>query len=144
MNDNDDKRQLIDRCVNLNLTTVNPIIDWTTEERNDYIEDRHIVCNPLYCMGFSRVGCVGCCLASKKQKAFEFEMFPKYKDMYLRGFQKMLDLRNFREKQGLAEYKMHFTSAKDIFRFYMEENQTFGQIDFDDYLQENTEGQNNV
>lgn len=133
MNDNDDKRQVTDRCVNLNLTTINPIVDWKTDMRDDFIEDAKIKCNPLYCMGFDRIVCVGCVLADKKKRYFEFSVFPKYKEMYLKGFQKMLELRNAREKAGLSDYKMHFKSAKDIFYWFMEEHQVFGQTSFEEF-----------
>lgn len=128
MNDNDDRQQLTNRCMQLNLTTVNPIIDWSDKLRDDFITDLKLECNPLYCMGFKRCGCVGCPMASKQQRYFEFEMFPKYKALYMKGFQRMLDYRNYREKQGLSHYKMQFKTANDIWLFFMEENtQIFGQ-----------------
>ena len=130
MNDNDDKRQLIDKCMTLNLTTVNPIIDWDKQLRDDYISDNCIKCNPLYSCGFNRVGCVGCCLTSKKQKEKEFEYFPAFKNLYLKGFDRMYKLRESRQKAGLSDYKMQFTCGQDIFDFYMQENQIFGQERF--------------
>lgn len=137
MNDNDDRQQLTNRCMQLNLTTVNPIIDWSNALRNDFIADCKLECNQLYCMGFDRCGCVGCPLASKPQRYFEFQMFPKYKTLYMKAFQKMLDYRNYREKEGLSHYKMHFKTVNDIWEFFMEENHyVYGQYTMEEILGE--------
>lgn len=58
-----------------------PIYDWTEQDVWDYIKIRGIQTNPNYiqnggCM--KRIGCVGCPLAGKKQRAEEFAHFPKY------------------------------------------------------------------
>lgn len=38
----------------------NPIIDWLDADIWEYIEQNDIELNPLYSMGYNRVGCVGC------------------------------------------------------------------------------------
>ena len=43
--------------------------------------------NPLYEMGFHRVGCVGCPMAGK-QGYPEFRIFPTYERAYQRAFAK--------------------------------------------------------
>lgn len=48
--------------------------------------------NPLYEMGFYRVGCIGCPMAGK-QRYREFQIFPTYERAYRHAFAKMLDLR---------------------------------------------------
>ena len=48
--------------------------------------------NPLYEMGFHRVGCVGCPMAGK-QRYREFRIFTTYERAYRRAFAKMLELR---------------------------------------------------
>lgn len=52
--------------------------------------------NPLYEMGFYRVGCIGCPMAGK-QRYREFQIFPTYEREYRHAFAKMLDLR---KRQG--------------------------------------------
>ena len=38
----------------------------------DYIRSEHIPVNPLYERGFHRVGCIGCPLAGRAGRQFEF------------------------------------------------------------------------
>ena len=42
-----------------------PIIDWTTQEVFDFSADRGVKVNPLYSLGFDRVGCFPCLLAGR-------------------------------------------------------------------------------
>lgn len=65
MNDNDDKRLVIERCAIRGRVVSNPIIDWTHKDIWDYIRSNHMPYNPLYDMGYKRVGCVGCPMAGK-------------------------------------------------------------------------------
>jgi 3'-phosphoadenosine 5'-phosphosulfate sulfotransferase (PAPS reductase)/FAD synthetase len=53
-----------------------PILSWTTAEVFDYLAGEE---NPLYKMGFDRVGCFPCLAAGDKQKekTFEFDDFGK-------------------------------------------------------------------
>lgn len=90
MNDNGKKRQMFERCQLKAKSVCNPIVDWTTRDLRDYIESEHIEINPLYKCGFSRVGCIGCPMAGKK-RYFEFQVFPKYRQMYLNAFKRMLE-----------------------------------------------------
>lgn len=57
-----------------------PIYDWTEKDVWDYIRIKGIKTNPNYvqnggCM--KRIGCVGCPLAGKNQRLYEFNVFPK-------------------------------------------------------------------
>jgi phosphoadenosine phosphosulfate reductase len=42
------------------LLKLNPLVDWSEEEVNGYIEDRGIPRNPLYAKGFRSIGCAPC------------------------------------------------------------------------------------
>jgi phosphoadenosine phosphosulfate reductase len=58
-----------------------PIYDWTERDVWEYIDKRGIKTNPNYkrnggCM--ERIGCVGCPLGGRYQRALEFQHFPKY------------------------------------------------------------------
>lgn len=88
-NDNDEKRQLIERCQMRAKTIVNPIIDWSEADVWDYLRDCGCPSNPLYQCGFDRVGCIGCPMASNK-RYMEFRRYPKYKELYIRAFDKMI------------------------------------------------------
>lgn len=71
---------------------VNPIIDWTDEEVWEFIHEYNIAYCSLYDEGFKRLGCIGCPMGSVKQRRLEFERYPKYKNLYLMAFQKMIEI----------------------------------------------------
>lgn len=126
MNDNSKKRRMIESCILKAKSVCNPIVDWTTNELWDYINSEHIEVNPLYQCGFSRVGCIGCPAAGKK-RYFEFAVFPKYKQMYLNAFKRMLDERR---KAGKTQ---KWENEYDVFAWWMEEKDVKGQHSLDDY-----------
>lgn len=53
-----------------------PILNWSSEEVFDYLDGEE---NPLYKLGFDRVGCFPCLAGGdkQKQKAFDFDEFGK-------------------------------------------------------------------
>jgi phosphoadenosine phosphosulfate reductase len=90
-NDNDDRRMLFENCKLKAKRTVNPIIDWTDDDVWNFLtSDDAPPCNPLYCEGWKRVGCVGCPMAGTKGREFQFARWPKYKDLYLLAFGNLL------------------------------------------------------
>ncbi|MGH3241717.1 MAG: phosphoadenylyl-sulfate reductase [Spirillospora sp.] len=42
------------------MVKVNPILDWTQEEMDDYIEDNGVLVNPLHYDGYPSIGCAPC------------------------------------------------------------------------------------
>lgn len=90
-NDNDDKRKLFEVCQMQGKTVTNPIIDWSNTEVIDFNKEYVKTCNPLYCMGFQRVGCIGCPMTGKKRYT-EFRIYPKYKQMYIKAFDRLVDV----------------------------------------------------
>ena len=80
-NDNDDTRRLFENCRLQAKRVCNPIVDWTDSDVWDYIRSEHIPVNPLYERGFHRVGCIGCPLAGRAGRQFEF--YPTYEQAYL-------------------------------------------------------------
>lgn len=127
-NDNDDKRQLIERCEIRAKTTCNPIVDWTDNDVWDYIHSENIKVNKLYECGFDRVGCIGCPLASKKKREFEFAKYPKYKNLYISAFDRMLLMRHEKEKPT------EWITGRDVFSWWMMYDQVPGQMEIEDYL----------
>lgn len=90
--DNAGERRTVEMCYRTRKTLVNPIIDWTDDEVWEFLNDIAKVPHCcLYDEGFTRIGCIGCPMASDKHRKMEFERFPKYKDMYIRAMQKMCD-----------------------------------------------------
>ena len=127
-NDNDDTRRLTESCFKRKKMVCNPIIDWETSEVYDYLEESHIKLNPLYSMGFSRVGCVGCPMAQRYHYR-DFSFFPKYRDLYVKAFDKMLIARR---EAGLTESKfsLPWESGEDVMRWWI--GYDHAQLTFDD------------
>ena len=114
-NDNDDKRLLFERCEKQAKTVVNPIIDWQEQDVWDYLKENSVSCNPLYECGFKCVGCIGCPMAGKRRYE-EFRSYPKYKQMYIHAFDRMLEVRRQNGKSSTWQ------ESYDVFRWWMEEN----------------------
>lgn len=125
-NDNDDRRALFESCTLKAKRVCNPIIDWTDDDVWDFINSESITLNPLYYCGFSRVGCIGCPLACKRGRQFEFAKYPQYKRNYILAFERMLKERKKRGKlQG--NFRMG-TTGNDVFHWWMEDGILPGQI----------------
>lgn len=127
MNDNDDKRLLIERCEMKGSMISNPIIDWRHHDIWDYIHSEKIEYNSLYDNGYKRVGCIGCPMAGKSRYK-EFRDFPTYKRAYIRAFDKMLI--------GIhgAGKKTRWKSGDDVFLWWMEDENIAGQMNIEDFL----------
>ncbi|WP_053983829.1 phosphoadenosine phosphosulfate reductase family protein [Niameybacter massiliensis] len=67
---------------------VRPIIDWTDEDVWEFLKKYKKPYCELYDQGFTRIGCIGCPLSSNQEK--ELEMYPKYKENYIRAFNRMI------------------------------------------------------
>lgn len=123
-NDNDDRRMLFENCRLKAKRTVNPIIDWTDDDVWDFLtSDDAPPCNPLYCEGWKRVGCVGCPMAGQAGREFQFARFPKYKDLYLLAFRNLLAERAKRGKY------INWETPMDVFNWWMEYDVLPGQMD---------------
>lgn len=124
MNDNDAKRRMSELCMQQNKMIVNPIIDWKHIDIWEYITSEKIEVCSLYEMGYDRVGCIGCPMAGKKRYK-EFFDFPKYKQMYLNAFARML-------KELDRKGKSHtWETPEDVYRWWLEDETIPGQLEFD-------------
>lgn len=92
-NDNDEARRLLENCQKKGKFILNPIIDWEDADVWEYIRSRNLKYCSLYDEGFKRLGCIGCPLGGTKQMLKEFKRWPKYKKIYLRTFDRMLQQR---------------------------------------------------
>lgn len=123
LSDNDNTRKLFERCQMKAKTVVNPVIDWKDQDIWDYYWNECKSHNPLYSMGYYRVGCIGCPMAGKSRYK-EFADFPTYKRAYIRAFDKMLQIRTAR---GL---ECKWRNGEEIFLWWMEDKNIPGQIEF--------------
>lgn len=127
--DDDASRRMVEHCYRTTSTMVNPIIDWKDDDVWQFL--RHYDCksNPLYECGFNRIGCIGCPMAGKHRKV-EFELYPKYKENYIRAFDRMLKTL---ERKGLSSSK-GWQNGKQVFSWWMQEDPN--QITFEELLNE--------
>lgn len=91
--DNRENARIVEMCYKDHTTLINPIIDWTTEEVWEFIKEYNVPYCILYDEGFKRLGCIGCPMANKEMREYEFERWPKYKNLYMIAFQKMIENR---------------------------------------------------
>lgn len=110
--DNDTSRQLVDSCYRTASTMVNPIVDWSDADVWEFLKHYGCESNPLYKCGFSRIGCVGCPMATKKERVKQFSRWPKYKRLYVLAFDKMLAARDWKTK-------MNWKTGEDVFKWWM-------------------------
>ena len=91
--DNRENARIVEMCYKTHTTMVNPIIDWTDAEVWEFVHEYNVPYCCLYDEGFKRLGCIGCPMGSVKQRNLEFERYPKYKNLYLLAFEKMIENR---------------------------------------------------
>ena len=128
MNDNDANRRMNELCMQKNKMVVNPIIDWKDSDIWEFINSEHIETCELYQCGYDRVGCIGCPMAGKKRYK-GFADFPKYKQAYIRAFDRMLVAR--KEKGLESQWK----TGEDVFKRWMEDDNLDGQMELSDFIE---------
>ena len=128
-NDNDDRRQLFENCKLKAKRVVNPIIDWTDTDVWEYIRSENIPHNPLYDCGWERVGCIGCPMAGRKGRLFEFAQYPKYENQYRLAFARLVEARKARGKDDSGTA---WETAESMFNWWMEDKNLDGQINLFD------------
>lgn len=92
-NDNDDDRRQMEHCLPRKQYVVNPIIDWTDDDVWEFIKAYNMPYCHLYDEGFARLGCIGCPMAGSNGQKREFKRYPKFRQAYVRAFQRMVDRR---------------------------------------------------
>lgn len=110
-NDNDESREVLESCYRNKKTLLNPIINWEDEDVWQFIKENKIPYCGLYDKGYTRLGCIGCPMNTKA--AEELEKYPKYKQMYLKAFDKMLKVR---EEKGL---KTEWKTAEEVMDWWL-------------------------
>ncbi len=113
--DNRENAQMVEQCYRTRSTTINPIIDWTDGEVWEFIKEYNIPYCCLYDQGFKRLGCIGCPMGSREQREMEFERYPKYKNLYMIAFQKMIENRG----EGLRKQR----TDEELYEVWMQGNE---------------------
>ena len=109
--DNDDSKNVVDLCYRTTKTLVNPIIEWDENDVWEFLNGNGIPHCCLYDEGFKRIGCIGCPMSNKKTE--QFERWPKYKENYIKTFDRMLELR---KEKGL---EMTWKTSGDVMKWWM-------------------------
>lgn len=111
--DNDESRRLVEHCYRTTNTMINPIIDWSDADVWEFL--RHYGCesNPLYHQHCKRIGCIGCPMGGSKSQLKEFELYPKYKEMYINAFGRMLEAH-----KDTKNYQFNWQSGQDVYDWW--------------------------
>lgn len=114
------KRELLDpdnptpemmyHCKTYYKKILNPIVDWTTDEVWEFIKEYEVRYCCLYDEGFERLGCIGCPMAGRENRERDFARYPKYKENYIRAFDKML--KKHPSKRG-------WKNGEEVFEWWM-------------------------
>ena len=125
--DNDESVEMVYTCFRTNKVLVNPLINWDDYDVWKYTHDENIPINPLYEKGFKRVGCIGCPMARYKERMRQFQLYPKYKERYIRIADRIIE--KLKAKHGDA-----YTGTEtgiEYFRRWIEDPNVKGQLSFD-------------
>jgi phosphoadenosine phosphosulfate reductase len=115
-NDNDMKRKLSEMCMTQHKFVLNPIIDWSDDDVWEFIKKYNLPYNPLYDMGHTRVGCVGCPMSTKQFQELELNL--KYKQMYIHAGARYLD---YRKSKGLEAYNANWDTPENYYLWWTEQ-----------------------
>ena len=120
LDENAQERLIVERCEMRASMIVNPILDWKDRDIWEFYNAECGERNPLYDMGYYRVGCIGCPMAAKSREK-EFADFPTYRRAYIRAFDKMLDAIHAKGKTTI------WKTGEDVFHWWMESKNIDGQ-----------------
>ena len=128
--DNDENKRAMYTCQVRGTRVLNPIVDWTDKDVWDFLHYHGCKSNPLYEeRGYKRVGCIGCPMAQGRfGQLWEFSHYPKYKELYIRTFDKLLKEREYLTWKSGEEVFDWWTSGKPA------PKQLEGQMDLLDFI----------
>ncbi len=122
--DNDQARRMVEHCYRTQKVLVNPIVDWTNDDVWTYLDEIAKVPHCcLYDQGFKRLGCIGCPMNSKA--AIELEKWPKYKNLYLRAFARMIKVREEAGKDNL--HPQDWSTPEKVMAWWLSEENSHEQ-----------------
>lgn len=127
---------------------VAPILNWQDEDVWEFIRSENIPYCCLYDEGFTRLGCVGCPLASQPKREIDFARWPKYEHWWMgicmRLWENKADDLGFIERQkmlGFNCWQDHWKAWRGDMREYMtlhnkkDSDQICGDNDLTRYMQ---------
>lgn len=128
-NDNEESRRMIETCMLKSKIICNPIIDWEDSDVWEFIKGENLPYCSLYDEGRTRIGCIGCPMQGPAGMKQNFERYPKFKDLYIKAFDRML------ENMDGEKWK----SGEEVFDWWTSETPKKlilpGQLEMSDYEQ---------
>lgn len=123
--------EMIKACKKNKDTICNPIYKFTEDDIWEYIRENGIQTNPLYSKGYKRIGCIGCPLGGQKRQRKELEDYPKYKENYIKAFERM---QKKNDSDGIKN-KLGIQTGDEWFRWWIGED--VKQVRIDDIIDKN-------
>ena len=123
--DNSENRRAVEFCYRTTTTLVNPIIDWTDDDVWEFLNHYGCKSNPLYQCGYGRIGCVGCPLGGYASMKRALQLYPKYKDNYIKAFDRMIIAR---KENGL---NTEWQSGEEVLHWWI--NADTNQLTFEGF-----------
>lgn len=109
-----------------------PVFDWTAQQVIDYILDNGLQPNPLYRMGYKRVGCYPCVMSSQ-QDIYNISCQDPSRIEYLAGLEKQLGSSFFGpDKIPERFYKGEYPLIGDVIRYVNRKHSTGNLFDDED------------
>jgi len=97
-----------------------PIVYWTDSDVWEFIRREEIPYCKLYDEGFKRLGCIGCPLASTKQRDKDFARWPGYERIWrkaiIANWEKWHDVPN--TKTGKPRFHARFSGGQDMWEWW--------------------------
>ena len=110
--DNDESRRVVEHCYRTVTSIINPVIDWSDRDVWEFLKYYGCEANPIYQCGKKRVGCIGCPLQGQKRQIEEFDRYPKYKNLYIRVFDRML------KAHSDKKYRLGWKNGVEVFDWW--------------------------
>lgn len=109
-----------------------PVFDWTAQQVIDYILDNGLQPNPLYRMGYKRVGCYPCVMSSQ-QDIYNISCQDPSRIEYIAGLEKQLGS-SFLGPDKIPErfYKGEYPLIGDVIRYVNRKHSTGNLFDDED------------
>lgn len=124
--DNSETRRFVESCYRTTSTLVNPIVDWLEADVWEFLHHYGCESNPLYQCGFKRIGCIGCPLGGYANQKKKFKLYPKYRQLYVRAFDRMVERR---AERGLDD-RGTWIDGEHVMRWWVGDDPR--QIQFED------------
>lgn len=122
--DNDEARRMVESCYRTSKILINPIVDWLDADVWEFICSEKISYCGLYDCGYKRLGCIGCPMNTNAAR--ELDEYPKYREAYIRAFDRMLEQRREKGKPTTL-----WRSGEEVMDWWMgkrRDKQIAGQI----------------